>query len=218
VPGPQAASSLRRCGQLVGATIQVRLARKISQKPPGSINMAEEPASNCTPSLDLGAEQLFALQLVGTVALPSPFPATGRIFVVRNPLPPQKKDKPPRKFHIKIVQTINDSCIITRFVDCNAVSLIRFQPASNVKSSIKDESPTAGTFSLDQEGVQKMVSDQQWNVIDERASHEIEPFPKHTGVVLVPETQPVLLRYEISVPAATSLEQLMSRGAACPHC
>jgi hypothetical protein len=163
------------------------------------------------PSKELGAEHLLALGLVGTVALPSPFPATARIFVVRHPLPPRIDDESARKYHIKIVQTINDSCIITRFVDHDAVCLIRFQPAS------EGESSKEGPFSLDHAEVQKLVGGLDWDVVDERASHEIEPFPQATGVVHVPETQPVLLRYELSVPAATSLEQLIGRGARCPH-
>ena len=164
------------------------------------------------PSQELGSEHMVALGLVGTVALPSPFPATGRILVVRHPLPPRIDDESARKYHIKIVQTINDSCIITRFVDHNAVSLIRFQPAS------EGESSKEGPFSLDHAEVQKLVGGLDWDVVDERASSEIEPFPQHTGVVHVPETQPVLLRYELSVPAATSLEQFVSQGVFCPHC
>ncbi len=160
------------------------------------------------PTTELGSEHLAALSLVGTVALPSPFPATGRILVVR---PPAPKGEAAPKYHIKVVQKINDSCTITRLVDHTAVKLIRFQPATG------GEPPQQGPFSLDQAGVQKLVSVQDWNVIDDRASHEIEPYPQHTGVVHVPENQPVLLRHEVSVPAATSLEQLISRGIACPH-
>ncbi len=160
------------------------------------------------PTTELGSEHLAALSLVGTVALPSPFPATGRILVVR---PPAPKGVAAPKYHIKVVQKINDSCTITRFVDHNAVNLIRFQPAT------QGVPPELGPFSLDQAGVKKLVGGLDWKVIDDRASHEIEPFPQHTGVVHVPENQPVLLRYELSVPAATSLEQLMSRGATCPH-
>ncbi len=163
------------------------------------------------PTTELGSEHLVALGLVGTVALPSPFPATARVFVVQLPPPPKGDVQAARKYHIKIVQKINDSCIITRFVDHNAVSLIRFQPAS------EGESPEQGPFSLDHAGVQELVGGLKWDVVDERASHEIEPFPQHTGVVHVPENQPVLLRYELSVPAATSLEQLMSRAPTCPH-
>ncbi len=165
----------------------------------------------CAPTTELGSDHLVALSLVGTVALPSPFPATARVFVVQLPPPPQVKDVSARNYHIKIVQKINDSCAITRFVDHNAVKLIRFQTAT------EGVPPELGPFSLDQAGVQKLVGGLDWKVIDDRASHEIEPFPQHTGVVHVPENQPVLLRYELSVPAATSLEQLMSRGATCPH-
>ena len=143
--------------------------------------------------------------------MPSPFPATARILVVRHPLPPRIDDESARTYHIKIVQKINDSCFITRFVDHNAVRLIRFLPTSN--GELSREEP----FSLEHTEVQKLVSGLDWDVVDERASHEIEPFTQHTGVVHVPENQPVLLRYEVSVPAATSLEQLMSRGADCPH-
>ncbi len=177
--------------------------------------MAEDPktqtAKKGSPSNDLGPEHMTALSLVGTVALPSPFPATARILVIRHPLPPGSNDESSRKYHIKIVQPINDSCTITRFVDHKAVSLIRFYPAN------PGESSQDGPLKLDQAAVQKLVSDQQWDVLDERASHEIEPYPQHTGVVQVPEAQPVLLRYDVSVPAATSLEQVMGQGFACPH-
>jgi hypothetical protein len=164
----------------------------------------------CSPCVELGPQHMTALSLVGTVALPSPFPATGRILVVRHPPTGGGASAAPT-YHIKIVQAINDSCIITRFVDHNAVSLIRFQPAS------QGESPGDKPFSLDHAGVQDLVSGLDWDVVDERASHEIEPFPQHTGVVHVPETQPTMLRYDLSVPAATSLEQLVSCAARCPR-
>ncbi len=212
--GPRTASSLRRCGHLIAGTIQARLGCQSTQEPRGSIDMAKElkpeTENQSAPTADLGSDHLVALSLVGTVALPSPFPATGRIHVVR--LPPPKGDaQAAPKFHIKIVQKINDSCIVTRFVDPSAVSMIRFQPATESKSTEQ------GPFSLDKAGVQKMVADQKWTVIDDRATYATEPHPHHTGVVHVPESQPVLLRYELSVPAATSLEQLMSRVARCPH-
>ena len=177
--------------------------------------MAKEPkaetGNKSAPATELGSDHLAALSLVGTVALPSPFPATGRILVIQLPPPPKGDVQAAPKYHIKIVQKINDSCIITRFVEHNAVSLIRFQLAT------EGESPEQGPFSLDHAGVQKLVGGLKWNVADERASYEIEPFPQHTGVVNVPETQPVLLGYELSVPAATSLEQLIGPGARCPH-
>jgi hypothetical protein len=162
------------------------------------------------PSTELGSDHMTALGLVGTVALPSPFPATGRIFVVRHPLPPGAAENS-RVFHIKIVQKINDSCLVTRLVDHKAVKLIRLQP-------VREEPATKeGPFSLGQKQIQDLVSGLQWDVKDERASHEIEPHPQHTGIAFVPETEPVLLRAEMSVPAATSLEQIMSPSAKCPH-
>lgn len=162
------------------------------------------------PTRELGSEHMTALGLVGTVALPSPFPATGRIFVVRHPLP-QGAAEDSRIFHIKIVQKINDSCIVTRLVDHESVNLIRFQPVS------REPATKEGPFSLDQKQIQELVSGLQWDVKDERASHEIEPFPQHTGVAFVPENEPVLLRFELSVPAATSLEQVLSVSIRCPH-
>jgi hypothetical protein len=167
------------------------------------------------PSLDLGAEHFLGLELVGTVELPSPFPAAGRIFVVRHPgsEPAAGEASQPRHF-IKVVQRINDSQTVTRFVGPEHVRAIRFRPA---KAGGAGEEPTL----LSGDRLRAEMGSIDWvkPVKDQRSSHEIELRPEHVGTVLVPESAPVLLRLEQAMPAGLSQDALsILQPRPCPHC
>ena len=166
--------------------------------------------SKPVPSAELSTQHLTNLDLVGTVGLPSPFPATARIFVVRHPGPksPDKADK--SKYHIKIVQTINESHIVTRYVSPKYVRLIRLQSQKGEPA----ESATPTLISSEQ--MKKDIRAIKW---DSAAvgSHEAELYPGRTGVVFVPEDAPVILRHEHFVAAAMSLEHPITPQGQCPH-
>jgi hypothetical protein len=178
--------------------------------------MASEPV----PSLHLEPHHTLGLNLVGTVAFPSPFPADGRIFVVRHPAPKGAKgaDAEPT-YHAKIVQKLSDSHSITRFVAIDHVRLIRFRPPV-APPTAKPASPSkaaAEPLELSNEDLRREVKAVKWDehIKDPNHTYQVELRPGRTGVVFVPEQAPVLLRHEATVPAATSLESPL--GAHCPH-
>ena len=166
--------------------------------------------SKPAPSAELSTEHLTNLDLVGTVGLPSPFPATARIFVVRHPGPksPGKVDK--SKYHIKVVQTMSGSHIVTRYVSPKYVRLIRVQPQKGEPA----ESATPTPISSEQ--MKKDIRAIKWDAAAV-GSHEAELYPGRTGVVFVPEDAPVILRHEHFASAAMSLEHPIVAFGGCPH-
>ncbi len=161
------------------------------------------------PSLEFGADHILGLDLVGTVELPSPVPAAGRIYLVRYPSPPG--DQAQHKLFIKIVEKINDSHIITRIVSPEHVRAIRFNSSGAAGTNTE-------TTVLNGNQLRREIESIDWQnfVRDHRSSYEIELRPQQTGVVMVPESSPVILRHEQTVPAATSLS--ITPGAQpCPH-
>ena len=170
--------------------------------------MASEPV----PSLQIEPHHAQAMTLVGTVALPSPYPAEGRIFLVRHPVPAGSQGNAARPtFHVKVVQKISDSHTITRFVDIDHVRLVRLSPRSEEKTSDTTE-PAAEM--LDDKDLKKELAAIAWGSAGETNCHplEVELRPGQTGVVHVPEAAPVLLRYDCTVTAATSLENVAGSG------
>ncbi len=167
------------------------------------------------PSLELSAEHLLGLDLVGTVELPSPFPATGRVFLVRHPgAEGGSADATPARFFIKLVQRISDSQTITRFVGPEHVRAIHLRPA---KPGGAAEEATL----LSGEQLRRELGTIEWSkaVEDNRLAHEVELRPGHVGVIRVPESAPVLLRLEQTVSAALSIDVLAGlRPGPCPHC
>lgn len=177
------------------------------------------------PSLQIEAHQASAMNLVGTVALPSPVPAEGRIFVVRQPATPAPKAAAVKPaYHVKIFQKITDNHAITRFVDVENVRMIRFSPEEATQTS--GEGKPAETLSNDD--LKKELTAIPWVADGVEDCHvlEVELRPGRTGVAHVFETAPVLMRYECTVTAATSLENIAGSGVfrtqraklACPPC
>jgi hypothetical protein len=70
-----------------------------------------------TPSSELGSNQRLALTLVGTVQLPSPVPATGRVFIGINPHHDEALPTASPQFFLKSVQTVSSRHVITRIFD-----------------------------------------------------------------------------------------------------
>jgi hypothetical protein len=171
--------------------------------------------SEPVPSLELTAEHLLGLDLVGTVELPSPFPAAGRVFLVRHPGAEGSAAAPaqPRLF-LKLVQRLSDSQTVTRFVSPEHVRGVRFRPS---KPGEAPEEPTL----VSGESIRREIGAIDWtkSVKDQRTAHEVELRPGHLGVLHVPESAPVLVRLEQTVPAALSLDALAGlRPSPCPHC
>jgi hypothetical protein len=168
------------------------------------------------PCLELNEEHFLGLDLVGTVALPAPVPAVGRIYVVRSPpTKGAKGDAAKPRLLIKIVQKISESHVITRFVRPEHVRAIRLNPPKGSAASVE---PTW----LTGDHVRSEIATYDWGKgtkdKDDRSHLEVELRKDQPGVVYVHETAPVLFRHEQTLPAATSLEIAPGlRAAACPH-
>jgi hypothetical protein len=180
-------------------------------------DMASEPA----PSLHIEAHHAVGLGLVGTVALPGPFPADGRIFVVRDPGHKGAKgaDAKPH-YHLKIVQKLSDSHSITRIVALEDVRLLRLNPQPLPPAATSSPAkPAAHPSQYSNDELQKEIAGIPWaqSIKDDRSSYESELFAARTGVVYVPEQAPVLMKFEATVPAAVSLESLVSPTGLCPR-
>jgi hypothetical protein len=173
--------------------------------------MAVEPI----PSLEFGSHHLLGMNLVGTVAIPSPFPATAKIFVVRYPVPSAAKPgEVNHKFFLKIVETINPSHVITRIVDPEQVRAIKWFPKPAAAGAVVEPAIKTG------DQLRAEVAGLNWSKAgkDPLSSYEQPLHPEETAVVYVHETTPVLLRHEQTVPAAVSLAASPAMlAAACPH-
>ena len=181
--------------------------------------MASEPV----PSLQIEPHHMLGMNLVGTVALPSPFPAAARIFVVRHPAPKGAKgDKAKPVYHLKIVQELSETHSITRFVALDHVRLVRFnQSAEGFPSPAAAVAKDASLpFRLENDDLRREIDAMAWEKTakEGRGAYEVELYPERMGVVYVPERAPVLMRHECTVIAATSVESLLGPRYFCPPC
>lgn len=175
--------------------------------------MAHEP----TPCLDFGAHQLLGLCLVGTVAIPSPYPASARAFLVRYPAPAGVKgpEAKPRVF-LKLIETINSHHVITRIVDPVHVRAVRWTSAKPAKAGAAAPEPVLQ--SGDEFRAEVEAIDWSKAVKDPGNSYEVPIHPEETAVAHVAEAAPVLLRHEQTLPASVSVAASPAlMAAACPH-
>ena len=84
---------------------------------------------NAIPTQEFSHEQKAALALAGTVALPSPFPASARILIG---IMPQPDATIPRRYYLKIVEFIDDTCNVTRLVNLDDLRAVRLVPESGL--------------------------------------------------------------------------------------
>ena len=174
------------------------------------------------PCLELNEEHFLGLELVGTVALPAPVPAVGRIYVVRSPpAKGAKGDAYKPRLLIKVVQRISESHVITRFVSPEHVRAIRLNPPKGSAASVEPTWITGDQLRTEiatyEWGKGTKDKDKEKDK-DDRTHLEVELRKEQLGVVYVPENAPVLFRHEQTLPAATSLEIAPGlRAAACPH-
>jgi hypothetical protein len=164
------------------------------------------PKITVLPAPELGEEQKLAFDLAGTVGLPSPFPAVGRVFVVRTPKKAEagEKDDPGARFFIKIVQTISPKHIATLFLETDDVRAVRCPPESGPATDLaswkfQNIDEVRGQI----KGAIKELSKPDYAAA---GSFEVELFEE--AVVYVPEFAPVLSRVEFALVAATAAEQV----------
>jgi hypothetical protein len=161
--------------------------------------------TNPTPSLsgDFGPSQRLALALTGTVALPSPVPATARVFIGISPHHDAALPMASPRFFLKSVQTVSAKQVVTRIFDLaelRAVDLpaipredyvYPMRETHLIEGAIADEIKRAQDLLRGAEAAQPKV---------------YEVLLYDDAVLYVREEAPVLMHvvYEYGVPAAES--------------
>jgi hypothetical protein len=164
------------------------------------------------PTSEFGEDQKQAFDLAGTIALPSPFPAFGRLFVVRftraksttTQTPAQGKKAENKAYYVlKLVQSVSEKLIITRFVSRDDVRAFRVYGESDYLAD-----PLASGIH-DGDALRDEIDKLDWSSVgkDERGSHEVELYP--AAVLYVPEAAQVLVRLEFGLPAVLSVENAL---------
>jgi hypothetical protein len=173
-----------------------------------TILLASEPV----PTSDFGEDQQQAFDLAGTIALPSPFPAFGRLAVVRVARPKRaasqksaqgKKSEDNATYILKLVQAVSEKLLVTRFVSPGDVRSLR------VVIGAENTSDTTCWELMDGADLRVELLKIDWGntAKDERGSHEVELYSR--AVLYVPESVQVLVRLEFGLPAALSVENAL---------
>jgi hypothetical protein len=179
--------------------------------------------TNPTPILAYGDAQITALALAGTVALPSPFPASARISMVISPEPSEDGTSTEQRFSLKLVEVIGDKLVVTRFVRVEHVRAIRFRSGSNTNKEpwtwqLKTSQELYADFRTTEDELK--AHSQTFKSAGTKFSFEQNLETGTRGIVYVPEIAPVLVRTEVAVVAAQAVDIASSYWAAygrpCP--
>jgi hypothetical protein len=162
--------------------------------------------------MDITDLQHEAAALVGTVTLPSPYPASGTASFV---LTDWGGDA---VIYVKIAQVVNKKRIITRFVKPEDIVAIRVEPEHD-----EDEEPDPETWPLlSPAKTRKEMAAREKAIIAHATTAGVTYLeePWHAAAILhVREAAPVLHRYEAGVTAAVSAESPdMFASAGIPCC
>ncbi len=149
------------------------------------------------PTTEFTDEHKATLALAGTVALPSPFPASARIFVGIMPTSAAGD-----QHYLKIVEKLGDKYTVTRLMNLDYLRAVRLRPASGSYHDVREwELKTAAELKAE---LAAAINELPPNPA---TAYEVPLFPaKQEGVVYVPETAPVLVRAEYGVLAAEAAE------------
>jgi hypothetical protein len=169
-------------------------------------------ATESVPTSDFGADQQRAFDLAGTIALPSPFPAFGRLLVVRVARPKTVTSQNPTQgnnpednasYILKLVQTVSEKLLVTRFVSPGDVRSARV-----VAGAASTADPNSWQL-IDGNELRAELLKIDWGnaAKEERSSHELELYA--AAVLYVPESVQVLVRLEFGLPAALSVENAL---------
>jgi hypothetical protein len=138
-----------------------------------------------------------AHHLAGTVALPSPVPATASVSVVA------VRDGEEIEIFVKVVHIVNDKRIITRFVRPDDIRAIRTRP-KDFDQNEPETWPVLGIKKFKGElekHTKAVIAKAKTGVFEEVSWYA-------SAIVYVPESAAVLHRSEVGVTAAVSAEDV----------
>jgi hypothetical protein len=170
-------------------------------------------ALNVSPTSELGDDQKLAFDLAGTVALPSPFPAAGRVLLVRLPAPDRGREGGRRpRFVIKIVQVVNEKQLFTAFVHPHDVRAIRVHSGAGSPADLRSWSFVSGEDL--RAALEDAIDELGKPDFDTGGSFEAQLYEQ--AIVYVPETAQLLARVEYGVPAGVAVAIEVPAMRHCP--
>ncbi len=149
---------------------------------------------------EFGPKQELAFALTGTVALPSPFPATGQVFLLIVAGAPEREGPQALKFFLKSVQVVNSQCIATRTIARDAVRAIGYYSKGGQET--RDGEWTVVPIDRLPQIALAATQAAEAREIDRSGSLEFLLF--ENAVLYVPESAQVLHRLEFGLTAAVS--------------
>jgi hypothetical protein len=162
--------------------------------------------------MSLSSDQFLALQLAGTVALPSPSPATGSIEIT-----PSSNAS---GIYLRIVHRVSQKLTLIRYVSINHVRAISTHwevgEAAGAAKGVAAKTPVAACWAC-------KTSVEFGPLLEQRLkAGKGGPFPLpwlEGAVVYVPEQAPVLMQVDVGLTAAESAEYYppLAAGFADPH-
>ena len=192
------------------------------------------------PTVEFSPKQKAAFALAATVALPSPFPASGRIIIGIMPRPAESV---PERFYVKTVESKSDKHIITQLVNLDDLRAVRLHPESGPYANLSEwtlltredlndvielaKQDLMGAVGTSRRGFEFLLFAERMADRDgEGRKHSGDGAPpERKGVIYVPETAPVLVRAEFGVAAAEAADLIIIPESCChmnknhgPHC
>jgi hypothetical protein len=167
-----------------------------------------------TPSTALGRNQRLALALVGTVPLPSPIPATGRVFIGISPYHDDALPTASLRYFLKSVQTVSAKQVITRIFNLVELRAVSLPTATGEEYAY----PTRETHLIEGQILDEIKRAQQLLLQAATAQPEVfELLLYEDAVLYVREDAPVLL-HQVFEYGATAAECAEAGGAlrCCP--
>lgn len=165
-------------------------------------------ATNVVPSDDFGPDQRMALALAGTVRIPQPVPASGKLYLILNSdANPAFPSGSPR-FLLKHVQTVSGKQAVTRFVGLDELRAVEV-PEERERGSARE---SCVVLTVDQDKVATAIQSVRNDLEDtaRKSAGVYEEIMFRDAAIYVRETADVLVRivYEFGVTAAEAVSHV----------
>ena len=159
--------------------------------------------SSPAPSTDFTTDQRLLLAMAGTVALPSPYPAYGQVFVGIDPSGDDSPASP--RFFVKLVQTLTSRRVITRFFALNDLRAVSYPAGS--QGDVHAARVTSTVTDM-RERIESAKQALECAVQDSATVHELLLYP--VAVLHLPEAAAVMVHItqEFGVTAAEAAENV----------
>ena len=168
------------------------------------------------PSIKLDSQQRLAIALAGTVSLPSPYPAYGKVSLGFDSSGRDELPSGSPRYYVKSVENVSPRQVVTRIVALNDLRAVS-HPEEDAAADPKAPRVTQPVEDLFLDGGAISAAKQKLEAAVKRAlgDYEIILFP--VAVLHVPETAPVLVRvvFEAGVTAAESHTPFRMESGGC---